>query len=395
MAMTRGRIRSSSLQDSVLYLFGPHQKEREITLEEKPYFSKLRMCREILLAGRGLLFGIMSGLGYLGCATIGHILVKQKGFSGFQTIALSMLFSAAAFVPWVVVCKPPLTEGDWKLYLSLVVMAVAQAVSGIGMLLAAYLLQLANMYAIISGAVPVFIAIISYLFLREPPSVADVLGILINIAGISFIAAGELHNKVIIDVSKNVTSHGNVLVSPDEWWNVDPSLNRALGVVCAILSAFASTVAYSLSRTSRVKESHLMTILVYMSIAGIVLSLPWMYVLGKPKWEMSSSEGSLFIGMGVSYSVALFCVHYSLRLEKATTVTILRNVNIVFSFIIQYDILNIVPTVFEIIGSVLIIVSITLVTAYSWYINWKKRVARKLREYLNLDESSDLEDEPR
>lgn len=142
-----------------------------------------------------------------------------------------------------------------------------------------------------------------------------------------------------------------------------------LGVFYALLGGTCLALYFVLTRKFANKNSQLLTIF-FPSLFGSILS-PLIMVLQQHKFVFPSSIVSQIsiVSVGLTSLVALCFLTLSLRLENATTVNLIRNVDVLYAFLLQYFAMGIKPTIWNIAGGILIIAATTVMTLKRWFSN--------------------------
>nr|XP_006825586.1 PREDICTED: solute carrier family 35 member G1-like [Saccoglossus kowalevskii] len=114
--------------------------------------------------------------------------------------------------------------------------------------------------------------------------------------------------------------------------SVDSSL---IGAGVALIEALLASMVFVSSRKIG-KEMNFLAILFYYSICGIVTTLSLLYILDAFSLPASLNEG-IFLGLvGFFGFVGQLFLTSSLQCEKAVNVAIVRTMDIVFSYVLQY-----------------------------------------------------------
>ncbi|KAJ8034812.1 Solute carrier family 35 member G1 [Holothuria leucospilota] len=210
-----------------------------------------------------------------------------------------------------------------------------------GTLMSVYLtmLSFALLYVDVGDAITVtytsliFVGIVSWVMLREPPQKLDAAFSIVAFAGVVFIAR------------------------PPFIFGQNSKYDRTL---LGVAFAFGSALAIGFIVNTMRKQQQL-GINAFMSLVvnGIVITLTSVVLATVfQRWHIPCPlEWLSSLGAGFCYFLGQLMVYYALNAESSTLVNVLLTTEIVFAFILQLTIMNIHPSWTSYVGAVLVTVS--------------------------------------
>ncbi len=184
---------------------------------------------------------------------------------------------------------------------------------------------------------PVFTGILAAIFLAESINVADVVGVVVSLIGVVLVAQPSF-------------IFGGA-------GRLDPV---AVGI--ALVGAVISATSYVIVRKLRATE-HELTVVFYFPLISVPASIPIALPSAVlPTW----TELAVLLGVGVVTFIAQVTMTRGLHLEKAGRATAVSYLQVVFAFIWGMLFFDEYPTVYSIVGAVLIIGS---TVAVAWWNN--------------------------
>ena len=213
---------------------------------------------------------------------------------------------------------------------------------------------------------PFFCALFSYCFLKESIHILDVMFGLLSFVGVVIVARpsiifGQTNPKEVLFQQKNLSPSASEMV-------------YLTGALYAILGAIFLALYFVLTRLC-CKSHALSPILAifYPSLIGTIISPILLIVLNKERFVFPSDwhEAFSMISIGVYSMLALCFLTVSLKHENATIVNLIRNLDVVYAFLLQYWILNVTPNIWSICGGIIIVSATFCVVLIQWW-KWKK-----------------------
>lgn len=228
--------------------------------------------------------------------------------------------------------RPP---RDYKQYLWLLGTGLFQATSVCFIALSLKSLAVGDAVTITCTCV-IQVSFLSWLILKEPLRLFDLLFALLAFGGVIFIARPPFIFRSVVEISTYfVTFHG-------------------------ILFALAGSFAIAMYRVFSRKLFNLgvngLFCIFFNVTATVILSGLFTFIFGR--WRCPSMFEWLFsLLSGISYAFALVTIFYALKVETATFVTILGTLQILFAFVWQVLFLHLPPFWTSFIGAILTFVA--------------------------------------
>jgi drug/metabolite transporter (DMT)-like permease len=225
---------------------------------------------------------------------------------------------------------------------------------------------------VIRNTSPVITAIFARIFLKEFLNLSHFLSLIISFSGILFVARppfifGRLMNSSSVQIDDAFI----------------------LGVSLTILSTLAIGSAFIFIKKLTNKEVHFSVIIFYLSAIGCILCLLTSLVLffagvSHKQWDSEKEFIYRDIGLGVVAGFVNFLGHICFTLalirENANTISIMRTMDIVMAFLLEYLVLGIIPDLFSFIGASLVIVSVCVMLIYKIIVNKSAKMGEKKNE---------------
>ena len=234
-------------------------------------------------------------------------------------------------------------------------------------------------------------AILARIFLKEKFNVSHLVSLLLTIGGVLLISKpafifskAKVENHLMFNSSLNISSNITVACQIKESREITSGLSQLIGVAFALVGAFGSAAIHIIIKK-------LCTNKVYYAIStiyGTYLGFPASFILSLVLILTGSSHKNFncelkYLALDIVFGClgGLFAVfghvllNLSLQHEDATKVSIVRTVDVVFSFLFQFIILNISADWISIIGALLILMSTLVILLYKIYM--QKRQNKK------------------
>ena len=198
----------------------------------------------------------------------------------------------------------------------------------------------------------IIVAILARIFFNEKFSIASILAIILMLIGIVLISKPSF----ILKHSVSNQTDNSTLIK-----NYLNSNMYIFGVGSALIAAFFASGSAILLKKLTVSNVHFSVVILFSSYVGFPVSLAISLVLLLTKNEIKDRnklENISYLGIQILFaflSALTGCIHQialniSYRYEDASKISIYRTLDLIFSFIMQFFLLNINPGFFSLIG---------------------------------------------
>ena len=182
---------------------------------------------------------------------------------------------------------------------------------------------------------PVYTTLLGRIFLKESVSKFDLIAMLLGLGGVVLIGRPSF---LFGSLGKSSTS--------EKVW-----LPTILAVLSAIMFAFAIIMVRKMSQ-----EVSTRVVVFYYALVGSVISLLASLISGEFKYPDCGTHDVVYaIVSGMLGYFAQLLSTKACQLEKASVISLVRTIGIVFSFILQLMFLNVIPNGLSIGGAILIL----------------------------------------
>ncbi|XP_063966557.1 solute carrier family 35 member G1-like isoform X2 [Lytechinus pictus] len=189
---------------------------------------------------------------------------------------------------------------------------------------------------------PVFTGLFSCILLREACPALDILLSALTLSGVLLV------------------------IQPPFIFGGEQTSTNILGpIFCLIVAAMVGLVFISLRKIGSYRI-HPIVILIYFSSVGMVMSAVLSSALREWVIPRCGRDRILLILTGALQLMAQICLTLALRYEKATTVSLIRTSDVLFTFILDYLFFAIIPNAITISGALLIVGSLVGITLRKW-----------------------------
>ena len=211
---------------------------------------------------------------------------------------------------------------------------------------------------------PLFCALFSKLFMGEGLHWINSVAGIISFIGVAIVARpsflfGETDAKRVtltaIRLTKN--DHNNN--------NHNNEFVYLIGVMYALLGAIFLALYFALVRKLiSVNGIHSAVTVLYPSLMGSIACV-LLTVIGKESVYLPQNKNEIFVlsSIGVYSILALVCLTFALRVENATIVNLIRNLDVIYAFLLQYGVFGIEPNAWNISGGAVILFATSIVVA--------------------------------
>ena len=209
---------------------------------------------------------------------------------------------------------------------------------------------------VIRNISPVITAIFARIFLKEILNVSHFISLIISFAGIVFVARPPFIFGKLLDSS-----------------GVKIDKSFILGVNLAVISTLAIGSAFIFIKKLTNKKVHFSIIIFYLSSIGCILCFVTSIILFSlgithKKWEQEKQYLYRDMGLALIAGLLNFLGHICFTLafvrENANTISIMRTLDILMAFLLEFLVLGIVPDYFSFVGAALVITSVCILIAY-------------------------------
>ncbi len=304
------------------------------------------------------------GLGLMAAAgcflTVGNVVVQfchkkwAKSVSTFEVLFLRSIIQLFFISGFMIYGRVSVYGNSLKNLVVLIVMGIVEVAAIVFVYLALEKIPVGDA-TVIQFTAPIFTAAFSFLFLRKGCGVLDTICGVLSFCGVIVMARPTIifgHPKSPKAVSHNM--HG---VKPT-YKAGNPQYLEGIGL--AILGAVCLSLFFILNKMTGKKLDVTLTIF-YPSVVGIIIS-PIFITATHHTWFAWNAHVFGFIALvGFVSFVGLMFMAESLQLEDAGPAILIRNLDVVYAFLMQYILLKIKPDIMSIIGACIVLTSTSLI----------------------------------
>ena len=213
---------------------------------------------------------------------------------------------------------------------------------------------------------PLFCALFSKLFMGEGLHWINSVAGIISFIGVTIVARpsilfGTTDTKRVtlttIQLSNNTGDNHN--------YNTNNELVYLIGVLYALLGAIFLALYFALVRKLiNVNGIHSAVTVFYPTLMGLIVCI-LLIVIGKESVYLPQNKSEVFVlsSIGVYSILALTCLTFALRVENATIVNLIRNLDVIYAFLLQYGVFGIKPNAWNLTGGAIILFATSIVVA--------------------------------
>ncbi|OXA51262.1 hypothetical protein Fcan01_14188 [Folsomia candida] len=213
--------------------------------------------------------------------------------------------------------------------------------------------------SVISFSTPVWVTLLAHVTLGEACSVMTILAGVLSLAGVLIISRPPM-------------------LTGQESWDGDTLIGVALALGCMV----CATSTFVILRRLRTMSYALLNLFfgIWGSLETLFLSaLIWTFSPPMNWWD-----GGLAIALGVLSFISQLCMTLSFKYETAGVISLIRTLDVIFTFIWQYLVFQVVPDRFSVIGAIIVLTGIGLVGVRKWLTELDPQDPRRKRFALLL-----------
>jgi len=228
---------------------------------------------------------------------------------------------------------------------------------------------------------PLYTGILGYIFLKERLSKWDIACTLVSVCGVMMIV-----RPPFIFGADSGDNSGTA--AEDSHTGSDRSSNtgtaHTAGVIAAILGSVFSACVYIAIRKVG-PGVHPLVLTSYMGLVGTLVA-PLLSITQPFQLPRTAAVWLGLIGVGLISLVAQLFFNKGVQLEKAGPASMIRNLNVAFSFMWESTIQGIHPLAWSVIGAIIISASVVVMGVRKWKAQTKKERQRALQLLLEPEE---------
>ena len=230
---------------------------------------------------------------------------------------------------------------------------------------------------VITFTSPFFTAVFSLIILKERIHWLDLVSGIISFLGVvlvarpSFLFGTDSKGKTTLFVKPSASKERREMV-------------YLLGILYALLGGICLAIYFVLTRKINKNYSQFLPIF-YPSVLGVLLTPLVMYFRNENFIvPLSVFSNTMLVSVGLASSLALLFLTLALKMENATIVNLIRNLDVIYAFLFQYLAMNIKPSIWSISGGSIIIFATSMIVIR------RSTIWNKLFEKCNKKEAIDM-----
>ena len=226
----------------------------------------------------------------------------------------------------------------------------------------------------LSNSAVIMTAILSRIFLKEKLSFSHIIALILTITGVLFIVRPsflfglevKMENMLHINLTETNQTH-----LPEIKDHSNRTLFETLfGVTIVLLSALFFSITQVAVRKLCLLKAHFAVATLYPALIGLpasILITAILFVTKNSKVDLNRELRDFIPDFGYALSGGVFgtlcniLINYALKYEDATKIAMVKTFGVLFSFILQYFILDITVDLLGIVGAVIIVTAILFV----------------------------------
>ncbi|CAF1073882.1 unnamed protein product [Brachionus calyciflorus] len=225
----------------------------------------------------------------------------------------------------------------------------------------------------LSNSAVIMTAILSRIFLNEKLTVSHIVALILTITGVFFIVRPpflfglEKEMEQMLQINLTETNHTNLEIKDHSNRSLFETL---MGVGIVLASALCFSITQVSVRKLCLLKAHFAVATLYPALIGLPVSILISVILkitNQSKLDLNEDRNVLLINLAYSVCGGIFAtacnliLNYALKYEDATKIAMVKTFGVLFSFILQYFLLDITVDLLGIIGAVIIVTSILFV----------------------------------
>ncbi|XP_077986155.1 solute carrier family 35 member G5-like [Glandiceps talaboti] len=317
-------------------------------------------CRRILRSSIGVSLALFQGIAYAFGGLLSR-LMSDNAIPPLQQAFLIKLTCLVGCLPLAICNKVQLLHE--KIAIVLIISVGLLYTMAIGAYLYSLsVLPIGDATAVKAALRPILCLLGGLLFLSDPWKISDILGCVVNVAGVTLIT-----QPTFIFNDHHESQENN-----DEAKEYgDISKTDVFGYV----SVFVATVGFSggmIIIRHLGKSVQTLTTFLYANGVTAIICLPLMFVIEEPQWNMDPTLQWYTAGCCITAAIGAAAMYQSVNFERVAVVSIIANIEIPVSYILQYFILGISLNILNVIGAVLIFLGSALIAMKSLWETFNK-----------------------
>jgi drug/metabolite transporter (DMT)-like permease len=209
-------------------------------------------------------------------------------------------------------------------------------------------------------------SILARIFLKEKLTFAHLIALVLTACGVVFIAKPRsIFNSIFNNTSSNTSifttnNYSNETINQSMDTSYQSTINTSIGIVIALFCALSSSTVQVVLKKLCTQKVHFSIVIIYVTYVGIPVTFTISLALILTGFSHENFSANLHllptqilyscIG-GVLGVLSQILLNLSLQYEEASKIAILKTLDVFFTFLFQYLILNISIDMFSFIGS--------------------------------------------
>jgi len=309
---------------------------------------------------RVLGLGLMAGAGCF--LTVGNVIVQYahkkwaSSISTFEILFIRSLIQLLFIIAFMVYGKVSVYGKSLRNLIVLSVMGIAEVAAIVFVYFALERIPVGDA-TVIQFTAPVFTVAFSFLCLRKGCGILDTVCGIISFGGVIVLA-----RPTILFSHKSAKTHvpSHIAHAPSKVAAKPGDAKYLEGIGYAILAAVCLSLFFILNKMTGKKLDVTLTIF-YPSVFGVIISPIFIAVTHKSWFVWTPETWGLIIVVGFVSFVGLMFMAESLQLEDAGPAILVRNLDVVYAFLLQYALLKIKPDLMSFVGAGIVLAATSLI----------------------------------
>ena len=331
--------------------------------------------------------GLMAGAGMF--FTVGNCLVQYTNMrwpnrmTPFEVLLTRSLIQLFFTVIFMIYGKVHAYGSSLMNLFLLILMGVAEVITIVFIYFALERMPVGDA-TVIQFTAPVFTIMFSFLLLRKTCSIFDAVCGFVSFVGVVVMTRPTLIFGKHPGTEKAIHPHNHLTKSKSSMSKPGKTEYLA-GVAFALVAAIMLALFFVLNKITRIKLDVTLTIL-YPSILGVVIS-PVFKAAFKESWfhKWTTEIWILITVVGVLSFVGLMFMGEALQIEDAGPAILIRNLDVVYAFSLQFALLNIPPDYITLLGAAIVIFATSLIVLNRTYFSKLQACQRLQRKESDPD----------